>query len=303
MKNYRKCLPPLDNLPFFLTAARNKSLSTAAKELFVTQAAVSKRIQRLESWLGVDLFKRNGRNLKISNAGKEFASDVEMALDFLDRAVRKIKSPEEPVVRIATGTTISAYWLYERLQTFSRSENACNIYVSTSDSTAEVMSESNDLFVLFCDGYVQGLKCMKIFDCELAPAAAPDVADDIVHSGIFSDNKSNSDTPPLLEYSNMNPDWVNWEIWLREMGKPEIKHWPTLQCDSFIESIAKARAGLGICLMHQPMMQKEIDDGALVKIDTQSYITKKSYYLCHHEGTILSQNAKNLLEFLLGLDM
>jgi LysR family glycine cleavage system transcriptional activator len=108
MKNYRKSLPPLDNLPFFLSAARNKSLSAAADELFVTQAAVSKRIHRLESWLGVDLFQREKRNLKISNSGKEFASDVEIALDFLDRAVRKIKTPEEPMVRIATGTTISA---------------------------------------------------------------------------------------------------------------------------------------------------------------------------------------------------
>ena len=136
MKNYRKSLPPLDNLPFFLSAARNKSLSAAADELFVTQAAVSKRIQRLESWLGVDLFQREKRNLKISNSGKEFASDVEIALDFLDRAVLKIKTPEEPMVRIATGTTISAYWLYDRLQTFSRSENACNVYVTTSDSTS-----------------------------------------------------------------------------------------------------------------------------------------------------------------------
>ena len=298
MKNYRKSLPPLDNLPFFLSAARNKSLSAAAGELFVTQAAVSKRIHRLESWLGVDLFQREKRNLKISNAGKEFASDVEIALDFLDRAVRKIKTPEEPMVRIATGTTISAYWLYDRLQTFSRSENACNVYVTTSDSTSELTTGAHELFVLFCDGEIPGLSCAKIFDCELTPAAAPDVADFVNQSGMFTKHDPSLKMPPLLEYSNMNPDWVNWELWLKEMGMPEIKHWPTLHCNSFIESIAKARAGLGIGLLHQPMMQQELDDGTLVKINTTSYTTNKSYFLCHYEDTRLSQNAKNLLDFL-----
>jgi LysR family glycine cleavage system transcriptional activator len=96
----------------------------------------------------------------------------------------------------------------------------------------------------------------------------------------------------------MNPDWVNWELWLKEMGMPEIKHWPTLHCNSFIESIAKARAGLGIGLLHQPMMQQELDDGTLVRINTTSYTTNKSYFLCHYEDTRLSQNAKNLLDFL-----
>jgi LysR family transcriptional regulator, glycine cleavage system transcriptional activator len=106
-----------------------------AEELFVTQAAVSKRIHRLEDWLGVNLFSSDGRNLEISSAGKEFASDIEVAPDFLDHAVRKIKAPDEPVVRIASSTTISMYWLYDRLKAFSLSDNACNVCVTTTDST------------------------------------------------------------------------------------------------------------------------------------------------------------------------
>ena len=103
--------------------------------MFVTQAEVSKRIHRLEDWLGLNLFPRDGRNLEISSAGKEFASDIEVALDFLDRAVRKIKARDEPVVRVASSTTISMYWLYDRLKAFSLSDNACNVCVTTTDST------------------------------------------------------------------------------------------------------------------------------------------------------------------------
>jgi LysR family glycine cleavage system transcriptional activator len=48
MKTYRKSLPPLDSLLFFYAAARNRSLTSAADKLFVTQAAVRKRIQWFE---------------------------------------------------------------------------------------------------------------------------------------------------------------------------------------------------------------------------------------------------------------
>lgn len=298
MKNYRKSLPPLDNLVFFLAAARNKSLTVAAEEMFVTQAAISKRIHRLENWLGVKLFSRDGRNLKISSAGKEFASDVEVALDFLDHAVRKIKAPEEPAVRIASSTTISIYWLYDRLKAFSRSESACNVCVTTTDSTTELTSGSHDLVVLFCDGDLPDLECVKIFDCEMIPAAAPEVAKAADLGGVFSGSDPQSDGPPLLEYVNMNPDWVNWQLWLKQFHNSEIKNWPVLQCDSYIESVAMARKGQGVALLHLPMMQQELDEGALVRVGTMSLETRKSYHLCYPKGTTLPHNARKLLEFL-----
>ena len=89
MSQYRKDLPPLDNLLFFHAAANNPSLSSAAQELFVTQAAVSKRIQRFEDWLGTPLFSRDNNSLQITETGKVLAADVEIALDFLKLAIAK----------------------------------------------------------------------------------------------------------------------------------------------------------------------------------------------------------------------
>lgn len=298
MKNYRKSLPPLDNLVFFLAAARNKSLTVAAEEMFVTQAAISKRIHRLENWLGVKLFSRDGRNLKISSAGNEFASDVEVALDFLDHAVRKIKAPEEPTVRIASSTTISMYWLYDRLKAFSRSESACNVCVTTTDSTTELTSGSHDLVVLFCDDEVPDLECVKIFDCELIAAANPAIAEVADYGGMFSGGEPQPEGPPLLEYVNMNPNWINWQQCLKQLWNSEIKNWPVLQCNSYIESVAMARKGEGVALLHLPMMQQELDEGALARVGTMSLETKKSYHLCYPKGTTLPYNARRLLEFL-----
>ena len=59
-----------------------------------------------------------------------------------------------------------------------------------------------------------------------------------------------------------------------------------------------ARKGQGVALLHLPMMQQELDEGALVRVGTMSLETRKSYHLCYPKGTTLPHNARKLLEFL-----
>lgn len=300
MKKYRKSLPPLDSLLFFHAAARNKSLTLAAGELFVTQAAVSKRVQRLEAWLGRSLFTRDGRNLEITEAGKEFASDVEIALEFLDRAVDKVKAPGQPVVRIAANAALSMFWLYSRLKSFSLGDVACNVSVISTDSTSELLSEAQDLAIVYCDGNIPGWDCVNIVDVELVPAATPEIAELAERSRMFSDVRRTGDSPSILEYTNLTPDWINWQTWLKELEFPDIKNWPKIHCNSYVQSIGKALKGKGVALINVKMMEEELNKGTLVKIGTKSLSPRRSYHLCRKQNTSMPQNAKDLFEFLIG---
>lgn len=299
MKNYRKSLPPLDSLLFFHAAARNKSLTLAADELFVTQAAVSKRIHRLEAWLGRPLFARDGRNLEITDAGKDFASDVEIALEFLHRAVDKVKAPGQPVVRIAANAALSMFWLNARLKAFSLGDFACNVSVITTDSPSELLSEAHDLAIVYCDGIIPGWECVDMVGVELVPAAIPEIADQAERSGMFSDAGHTGDTPSILEYTNLTPDWINWQTWLKELDFPGIKNWPTIHCNSYVQSIGKALEGKGVALVNVTMMQEELSKGTLVKIGSKCLIPRRSYHLCRKQNASLPQNAKDLFEFLI----
>ena len=218
MKSYRKSLPPLDSLLFFNAVTKNPSLNSAADELFVTQAAVSKRIQRFEEWLGTPLFSRDGRALQINEAGAGLAADVEMALDFLERAIDKVKAPEQPVVRIAANAAISMFWLYRHLKEFSLSDDSCNVSVSTTDSTAELLSETHDLAIVYCDGKVPGWDAINLLSGELVPAATPEIAKLAETTAMFDGNAPMGDEPALLEYASLSPGWINWQIWVRQTG-------------------------------------------------------------------------------------
>lgn len=95
MVEYRRRMPSLDALVFFEAAARHNSFTAAATELFVTQAAVSKRIKELESRLGVPLFDRDGRRLSLTDAGRRLYERAAMALEYLDEAIAS-EMDEEP---------------------------------------------------------------------------------------------------------------------------------------------------------------------------------------------------------------
>jgi len=298
MKIYRKSLPPLDSLLFFHAAARNRSLNSAADELFVTQAAVSKRIQRFEDWLGTPLFSRDSRTLQITEEGAGLAADVEIALDFLEHAINKVKAPEQPVVRIAANETVLMFLLYGQLKEFSLSDNSCNVSVSTTESTAEPLSERHDLVILYCDGNVPGWETIKLLSGELMPAAAPEIAEKAETLAMFDSTTPAENAPALLEFANLTPDWINWQLWLRQMGFAEISSWPTIPCNSYVHSVGKAIKGEGIVLAYSDLLEGELRSGKLVRIGNAGLTPKKSYFLCWKANVPLTQSAKHLRDFL-----
>ncbi|WP_406649886.1 LysR family transcriptional regulator [Aliisedimentitalea scapharcae] len=299
MNRYRKSLPPLDSLLFLNAVANNRSLNSAADELFVTQAAVSKRIHRLEEWLGTPLFSRDGRALQITEAGAGLAADVEIALDFLERAIDKVKAPEQPVVRVAANAAVSMFWLYGQLKEFSLSDSSCNVNVSTSDSTADLLSDRHDLVIFYCDGQVPGWKTVNLLGGDLVPAATPEIARKARDHAMFETTVPAENAPALLEYAILTPEWVNWKVWLKRMGRADISAWPTIPCNSYVHSVGKALKGEGVVLANSDLLDAEFQSGRLVRIGDVGLTPKKSYFLCYRENAPLSQSTTKLRDFLI----
>tara|TARA_B100001142_G_C14330047_1_gene653708 strand:+ start:1773 stop:2717 length:945 start_codon:yes stop_codon:yes gene_type:complete len=298
MRHYRKDLPPLDSLVFFHAAATNSSLNSASQELFVTQAAVSKRLQRFEEWLGIPLFSRNGNSLQITEAGKVLATDVEIALDFLKLAVEKVKTPGEPVVRIAANETTSMFWLHTQLREFSLSESSCNMNVVTTENTTELLSEKNDLAIVFCDGNMLGWNTTKLLGGDLVPAASPKIAKKAERLEMFNSIIPAENAPALLEFPILTPDWINWQRWLEQKRFAQVSSWNMINCHSYMHSVGKAIKGEGILLAYSDLLESEFQSGNLVRIGNAKLTPAKSYFLCCRKNALLSPSAKQLQKFL-----
>ena len=94
-------------LQYFLTVARMEHVTEAARSLHVTQSSLSKTIQRLEEDLGVPLFDRTGRKLRLNEFGSKFLSRVERALFELEQGkleLRDLSNPEHGTLELAVTT-------------------------------------------------------------------------------------------------------------------------------------------------------------------------------------------------------
>src|SRR6476620_9927941 len=80
----------IDEIIAFLRIAEKSSFKAAAEELFVSQPALSRRIERLETAIGTQLLERTTRRVSLTRAGEQFLPHAHAALEALELAVRSV---------------------------------------------------------------------------------------------------------------------------------------------------------------------------------------------------------------------
>jgi LysR family transcriptional regulator, glycine cleavage system transcriptional activator len=123
---------PLVALRAFAVAARTDSLTSAAEELGVTHGAVSKQVRSLESWLGQQVFTREGRSLVLTPYGKVLAEQLGQSFRDIDTACQYVKRQRSKVVlTVEAPSTFAMYFLMPRLRRFEIRNPNLAVWIST----------------------------------------------------------------------------------------------------------------------------------------------------------------------------
>ncbi|WP_394242875.1 LysR family transcriptional regulator [Vibrio astriarenae] len=127
-------LPPLKSLVAFEACARLHSISKAAAELNVTQAAVSQHIKALEQFLGFALFNREQRRLKLSKQGQKYYPIVHQSLLAIRNQTQALTYQSEPQqITIKVNTSFAYFWLVPMLDDFYKAHPYINVRLHTED--------------------------------------------------------------------------------------------------------------------------------------------------------------------------
>ncbi|SFD41091.1 LysR family transcriptional regulator, transcription activator of glutamate synthase operon [Lentibacillus persicus] len=113
----------LRQLRYFMEVAEREHVSEAAANLHVAQSAVSRQIANLESELEVDLFKREGRNIKLTEIGKTFYAYAKVAMEAIDNAVKQVDEyldPERGTIKVGFPTSLSSHLLPNVISAFKK---------------------------------------------------------------------------------------------------------------------------------------------------------------------------------------
>ena len=245
---------PLNALKAFEASARHLSFTRAAHELCVTQAAISHQIKALEARLGVDLFRRSNRGLKLTDEGLALAPTLFEAFGAIDRLFERFESGGAlEVLTVSAVGTFVVGTLLERLASFRAAHPRVDLRLLTNNNKVDLVGEGLDYAIRFGDGAWHGVEAELICTAPLSPLCAPVLAKTL---------REPSDLlrAPLLR-SYRPQDWL---AWFEAAGLADVAVRGPLFESSLI-MVQAAIQGEGVALAPHALFQREIDSGQIVQ--------------------------------------
>lgn len=290
----------LDAFRVFETAARHMNFSAAARELLVTQAAVSRRIQKLEADLQTPLFLRDGRRLALTAHGEILFRRVQATLVFLsDGLDQLIKEKPPEIVTLSASGAISHIWLGRKLREYALENPAVSIRMLTTDSLTDLASEANDLAILYSLGEHPQWTLTRLLAEELTPVAAPAYlqrAAPARTAGQFTLEEVRA--LDLYDYDRVNVYWVTLRDWFQRLGYGTDEVRPRVVFSNYAMAVEAALRGNGVILGSRHMLVHHLRDGSLVELTSEVLRTGYGYYVGLPKAAPVSEEALRLCQWL-----
>lgn len=252
-------LPPLKPLRAFESAARLLSFTDAAEELHVTQAAVSHQIKQLEDALGVKLFRRLNRALRLTEEGQAFIGPVRQALGQIADAAEKVRTQESGgPLNVSCLPSFASTWLVPRLTRFRQRHPQIDVRLSADYELTDFARDDIDLAIRWGEGDYHGLRADRLMEEEIFPVCAPSLLRDSAHP---------LRAPADLKYHTLLHDdiYTDWRMWLTAAGVSDVDpdKGPSFNFSDLV--LQAAIDGQGVALGRSTLARAAMDKGLLVK--------------------------------------
>ncbi|PZP53588.1 MAG: LysR family transcriptional regulator [Agrobacterium fabrum] len=247
---------PLNGLRAFEASARHLSFTRAAIELCVTQAAVSQQVKGLEKRLGVALFQRLPRGLKITAEGEALLPTVTSSFDQMATTLDRIEAGQvRELLFLGVVGTFAVGWLLPRLQAFQKLHPFIDVRVSTNNNRVDMAAEGLDFAIRFGQGSWHGTDAFRLFEAPLSPLCTPKLADTL---------KKPADLMEATLLRSYRAD--EWSNWFAAAGvTPAAQVNAGIVFDTSLGMMEAALQGLGVALAPPSMFSRHLASGAIIQ--------------------------------------
>lgn len=284
----------LNGLRAFEAVARHLNFSKAARELFVTQGAVSRQVKKLEEALSVELFVRVPNRLRLTPEGEILYRGTQQAFTHIRDAVKTIEK-KSLKFKIVSAPTIATRWLIPRLYLFQEKNPALQIQLETSVKIFN-FRHTHDFDVAITYGKPvggMGLACEHLFNELLYPVYSPKL--------IIGDNpiqRLEDLSGHCLLHSSLGRS--EWKAWAKMRGVDNLKCAGDQIFELEESTIQAARAGAGVALVNLDFVRDEVAAGELLVMAPRDLpVHLDSYYLVYDQGKTSMPSLKKFKQWLL----
>jgi len=289
----------LGSIELFCLAAEAGSFTAAATIAGVTPAAVSRSIARIEKRLGVRLFVRSTRSIRLTEAGKLYFEQSRAALNQLAEAERKVTGEQvQPsgVIRISAPTTYGHYRLLPLLPAFRAKYPLVKIEAHISNRNIDFYEENFDVAIRVRAQPDSTMVSRHLEDAELAVVASPAY---LKRAGLprnLSDLERHECIQHILPSSGKQIAWL-----FNENGhEKEISPVGNYLCaEDALAGATLAKAGAGLFQTYRFIVEKDLAEGGLVEVLRAFAGRSRPVSLIYPHGRLLPSRVRVFVDFLL----
>ena len=285
----------LNRLGAFIAVAQCGGFTAAAERLGVTKARVSLDVQRLERALGVSLFHRTTRKVRLTEAGRQLLEDTAPLLAGLHDAVARTHRSAGEVtgtLRITAPVDLAAQQLAGIVAAFSDRHPGLRIALHASDRVSDMLAEGID--IAFRMGWLRDstLRAVKLGDFEQFVVAAPSY---LQRAG--TPRKPEELAGHAWLALTLLPAPLTWKFSARNGQTRSVRTSARLQTDSATTLRSLLRAGAGVTVMDRFSVQADIAEGRLQRLLPDWRVPSGGIFAVFPPGRHLSAAAQAFLEF------
>ncbi|AVU78859.1 transcriptional regulator GcvA [Pseudomonas sp. Fig-3] len=287
----RRKIPSTAALVSFEAAARHESFTKAAQELSLTQGAICRQIASLEDFLGVELFRRSRRGVKLTEAGLSYSRRVATQLDAVERDTLSVMGHTGAnVIELAVVPTFGTQWLLPRLKDFQQQHPEVTVNLTNRTRPFLFADTDFDAAIYFGDADWSGTESHKLMGENPMPVCSPTLL-----------GNRNSLTPqaiaelPLLQQTTRP---YAWRQWFNAQNLNIARDLTGPRYELFSMLAQAAMHDMGIALIPPFLIQRELAEKRLVVANRNALSSIKAYYLMIPERKVESASLRAFRDWL-----
>lgn len=289
----------LGSIEMFCKAAELEGFTAAAEFLGVTPAAVSRSVGRLEARLGLRLFTRTTRQIRLTEDGRAYHASCAQALAQIEEAERAVTGQQAVVsglLRISVPTTYAHFRLLPALPRFTALHPKVKLDIDISNRNIDFVEQGHDLAIRLGEPRDSRLVARRLEDATLGVFAAPSYLKQRGTPKTLADLRQHDCIPFVLPSTGRGMPWL-----FREDGVDvELPvDGPVRVIDDPLGCISQARAGGGLVQTYHFITAPFLEQGELKEVLKPCAGRTRPFSLLYPQNRHLSAKVRAFVDFLL----
>lgn len=251
----------------------------------MTPGAIGQQIQKLEEWLGVQLFTRQIRQVSPTPDGVAYWQQIRPALAQIVGASQKLRDSRSLSVALSMPPTFAAKWFPRRMVRFLTRHPEIELRFNTTAALIDFERDLIDLAIRYFDGNDPQLDATLLYRDEACVYCSP----------AYAENLTLKEPGDLLQatllHTTMQPYWQKWLHQFSQLDAAAIADLPSINFDQALMAIEAAKQGQGVVMTSPLLVEEDVATSMLVEPFGHRLTVNNGYYLVHPKKVPLRPSA------------